>query len=297
MEIFFEDEVENKDNLSQYKNVFEQWFTLNLVKKFNIKSLLCIVVTSDSDEGFKKAFYKYAKGMKNEGKVSNDVFGKVLANITKKGKLNQIIFMKSGIFLALIYLIHNKKYLNLTEYAERLMLHEFGHVIDDETRHINGCYFYHPSKFNLKIEEKEFLLHQSLSLWSEYFAEKFSVENTGYKDDIKNREEELILYIKKCNSESVKFENIYDMLYRFIMYVVAFKETENIKSVYENFKDDICINQYLVILEKYERELSKLYENYPKFDIDINNENRDTREMENLYLDLCKMIINNKEGE
>ena len=251
----------------------------------NLTSLDYFVVADSEDTRYAKTVMKYADILGTEAHITQDgryfAAGKVLEGIDLVGNLHQAIVVKSSIWVnaALDYLNAQKL---LSEQAQQkmsmppymslaLILHEVGHVIDNENRHNIFGAINTKIKYNLSCEYDEYIKNTALSLWGEYYAESFVYQIIRTEDDFtQGRESELIACLSSYSmgtDMNSLLERVYRILYFFVIRIAFIHRQSNYERSfdYKRYENSAKVSDYIPILMRVESAIKNLYKDYPKW--------------------------------
>lgn len=160
-----------------------------MVEKFCLHSLDKLIVTGNEDCEYRTAIQQYGSELDQHITITGDeglVGAAVVIHGIIDGKIKQRIFVRSYIYSAFLvgYIILMQPTVP-PELSEKdwkqgicYILHELGHAVEYQMSY--ELYNYSPpdKEFNLGYEYEEYILHEAMQLWSEYFAERISATLT-----------------------------------------------------------------------------------------------------------------------
>lgn len=256
-----------------------------LANEAGLTSLDYFVIADTDVVNYCESVKKYASILDTEASVTQDgnyfTTGKTISGVDEDGKLHQAIVIKSGIWemaaieYAQLHELLPKEVIENPEVsigAVSLILHEFGHAIDEENRFSISGTKNKKTQYDLSHEFDEYIRQTALSLWGEYFAESFACKNDFTLRSIAVSNTNNLLDCIKSYSLGTDFnsqlERVYRILYYF-MFVLAEshqQSTSKIVSVYEDMKQDPIVAEYISLFMRAERAIIGLRQDYPKWD-------------------------------
>lgn len=171
-------------------------FVQSLVDQLGLLSLQAVVVTGESLSDYQHAIETHAGHLSKYINTTNDESGEgyaVVIHASNNGKLEQIIFLRLSLFCSLYFSIYSLLLLAPETAEEKrnfdaelskngvdplfgltCFMHEVGHALDYQ--HMYSIYAYEPPDkiFNLAVEYDDYIYHEGLSIWSEYYAERIA---------------------------------------------------------------------------------------------------------------------------
>lgn len=277
MQVIIENNCEINENYIKFIEVFVK----QLIVKCDINTLEMFVIASDDTQEFGKTIIEYSQKL---GKVdvdldrgNYDVLGKNLTGFIN-GDLRQIVVVRKLAIEMLFSALTEVDKRTVDESNEELItiggqivLHEIGHVYDNEQRLKNNCYLEEKQEYNLSEEYGRYLLDTSSALYEEYRAELFASQSLQRADLLKKKK----AYLEECIRDRLEnYANIeeraYRIVYLFMHYLAHCKKAE--ERIDEGLKNDIQ-KEYIEILEELCDEVKTLDEKYPKLEIKIDFNN------------------------
>ena len=245
---------------NQIKSKIEKFFE-NVIQRENIKTIEKIIITNDDFEKYEKAVKINSLLINARPNVSIDGVAVVIDGIVDNN-LKQYIFIKEMVielsFMEILKLttgINGEDKLKQTavDISIPTIFHEIGHAIDNEKRFINGLYI---NTYSVDSEDKYFE-YENMTLWSEYFANRFMYKyiNNGskYENEIIQKIED-----KRFYGRDKGLSHIYRTLYFYNLYIAYYHSFEQEATLYKRIDDKDIVD----IFKTLDNELKKLYVQY-----------------------------------
>lgn len=259
-------------------------FLGSLIRQENIVSLDYFIVADSSNDKFKETVMQYADIVGTEANITQhgdySAEGKSLCGLGKDGILHQAVVIKSWIWmLAECEYMRSQgqlpdeilKQMSLDNRALSLIIHEIGHVLDNENQYKMSRTINTKIKYDLPREYDEYVTQMALSLWGEYYAESFSNQVISLKEySTLEQETNLINCIKGYCLEpkiGAALERAYRILYYFVIRL-AFIHQHNNEGYffdYENFEQMEFVSDYIQLLKRAEIAIIDLQRDYPNW--------------------------------
>jgi|GEM_PF-6842927 hypothetical protein len=245
-------------------------FLENVVKRYN--SVKKIIVTDCNFEKYQDSVRGYSIEIDTCINLTENGCAVVINGMNSDNDFEQYIYIRGDIFYSFCTYLYGQKYFNLVKEnyrdeqaslyetcantAFKVILHEIGHAVDYEKRFMaygqlsvkkNNCF---PKGL------KEFAELEMMTIWSEYFAERFTYERVRNADA--PLEEEVIKLLKDNNSEGIEkdLNKIYRLIYWFVLYIAYY---HNKKENYFLSVENSCQN-IIYLLNELSDTLKQLYD-------------------------------------
>lgn len=260
-------------------------FLEKLANDARLTSLDYFVIADSDVVNYCESVKKYASILDTEVSITQDgnyfTAGKTIASVDETGKLHQAIVIKSGIwemaaikYAQLLELLPQEEIedMDLSIRAVSLILHEFGHAIDEENQFIISGKINNKTQYDLSREFDEYIRQTALSLWGEYFAESFACKNDFTVRNLAITSTNNLLDCIKSYSLGTDFNSLLERVYRilyFFMFRLAEKHqqpTSEIFSKYDDLEQDLIAAEYIPLFMRVERAINGLRQDYPKWD-------------------------------
>lgn len=268
----------------------------NVVNKYDLNCLDYFIIADSENGNFAKTVMKYASIVGVEASVTQDetysAVGKTLVGFDTDNRMHEAIIIKSSIwdYAVVDYLVAQglagEEYLNLIDeppyMSMSIILHEIGHAVDNLNQYNMFGIFNTKVVYDLRYELDEYVKNEALSLWGEYYAEAFAYQIIHSKIDLTVRNEdylvECITDYSLCANGNALLERVYRILYYFVIRIGFVHQTGSFN--YSGLEQIKLINEYIPILERTEKAILKLKENYPHWD-----SYNDLNELSNVFRD------------
>lgn len=275
---------QNCYNLEEVKSVTPQMeaFLMDALKYQSKISLDYFVIADDGDENFAQSVKKYAALVGTDTNITQDgsylAVGKSLNGIDEHGELHQAIVIKSSLWVCAANELFEsqtlqnneiKQQINMPEkIASQTILHELGHVIDNENQYRMFGEVNTKVRYDLRYEYDEYAKETALSLWGEYHAELFACIASHVNQNLtKDNEENLIECIRSYSfglSGGALLERVYRILYFFVLRIACVHSCGT-SFDYKEFEQSAELSVYVHILKDVEFEIIKLLDEYPNW--------------------------------
>lgn len=256
-----------------------------VLEKYAVDSLKYIVF-SDSDQcNFNESVRKYSSIIGTETNITDNegyqTAAKSIDGINEAGEYQQAIIAK-GMLLTTAYFdllrlidkltpaqkqaTDNMKYLSLTT-----LIHEIGHAVDNLYQYNREGYCDNQIAFDLTIKEEyqKYLERSTLSLWGEYFAERFCYETLGEEVFI-DKGSIVCECIKDYSIDSRSnqiTERIHMILY-FFVHSLCCTHALGRKFDFLSLENDTCL-EYISYLQMVEKCVIQIFELLLEWDDDL----------------------------
>lgn len=262
-----------------------------------LKSLKYLMIADSDPDKFYEEVYRQASILNVEIFCGDSKMfqaaAKVIEGIDNNGEYSQIIIVKSGMMNLMVadweYLNGNSNKICLTNYDEfkgsglAIVLHELGHVIDNELLYLLSGEVNLVNGYNLlnRKEREEYYLQSAIGLWGEFFAEYFVYDVCPQlKGLIKSKKQDLLNCIYEYYGSNITPE---DRAYR-ILYLFAHTIAYQGESEFE-YEDLADYGKYVPILKAFEEELFDLRKIYPEIKV-----RKAFRGIKATYKKMCELI-------
>lgn len=171
-------------------------FLAPILNSVKLHTLTRVVITGSDYKSYSAALQQYRSEIDKTVNVTHsnglDGVAMTLHGVLPNGEMQQVIFIKEFMFLAFIIDLINMAGINLLDlgldigvggkvtpdFGLSTILHEFGHAAEYQISYESYSYSPPDREFILPRELDEYLFHESMQLWSEYFAERFAAKIT-----------------------------------------------------------------------------------------------------------------------
>ena len=274
----------NLEAVNSVASVMEAF--LNEALKQQTKTSLDYFVIADADDkNFAETVNKYATLVGTDTHITQDgsyfTAGKSLDGIDKNGVYHQAIVIRSSVWVCAAYellcdqgLLNEeiKKQMKTPEKMSLLLiLHELGHVLDNENQYKMFGEVNTKVGYDLRHEYDEYARETALSLWGEYYAESFATYTIQANPDaIKDNEENLIECIRSYSfgiDTNSLMQRAFRILYFFVLRIACIHQYVNYSSAYDysRLKQSSELSDYVSPLKSVELEMLKLLKSYPNW--------------------------------
>lgn len=244
----------------------------HLLFENHIESLRYFVIADSETETFIETVNEYGtllhRNIVTENTDQYQVAAQSIEGTDDEGNYCQAIIIKSALLIAIMSLFDKSKpsdeeSIQMQAFGITIVMHEIGHAIDNQNIYNSLGRVNTQVAFNLSnpIERESFFTQSSISLWGEFFAERFPYKHFPiFKEVVDSKEETLIECIDNYYGKNISItDRIYRILY-FFVHIIA--RNNEIGFDFEQYKLT-GLNQYASFLKEFEVEMFNFYSKYP----------------------------------
>ena len=183
----------DKTELPQGHRIIANSFFQEMVAKLELYSLDKLIITGAEDVEYFSALQQYGSELDHNISITNSeglIGAAVVIHGIIDGGIKQRIFIRATIYAAFFtgYAVKAQgtipQELAGTDWdiGLRCITHELGHALEYQTSYELYHYSAPDKGFNLRYEYEEYIQHEAMQLWSEYFAERLSSSLSDHVD-------------------------------------------------------------------------------------------------------------------
>lgn len=273
--------AENCTNKSEFEKICQtiQSYLKVFLKNYELDSLKYFVIADSEPSKYFETLELYAE-MLHTDKACNDsemyqVAGKVIEGIDDAGNYRQVVVVKSALILGMLedikslenvcYISQIPNYPSLRWLGLTTILHELGHVVDNEhlaTRNLRVC-LKNGYDLSNKSELEEYFLYSAVSLWSEFFAESFLYLICPALRPLNcSKTDELLNCIENFRTPDVSaIDRIFQILYLFVHTIAHDGQGNFDYNILNNYR------KYIPSLQIIESEMFRILGNYSELNV------------------------------
>lgn len=253
MEIILEPGCTRQEELYRCKALIEDLFN-KLFEELKLTTIKKIVITNNDQHEYVKSVKGHAEYLDRNIHLTNDEnyqgSATVIHGLDEFGALQQILFMKDFIYFSFCYSVMNKE-LSKQEDQDFLILskeitfHEIGHALNYQQMFEVYGYSTPDKQFDLSYEYEEYIMHESLQLWSEYYAQR--IASAFLEKPLPTHLRDLVDFMKIKPLDNIFLKQLYHsyrIAYFFLLYIAYFHCNGEQTDFYQKFSEDKVVSAY-----------------------------------------------------
>lgn len=292
MEIILESTCNRRDEMFALKNKIEECLNLIFIQ-LGLHSLKKIVVTDHDTNIYIETIKEYVGNIDKQINITNtnDYQGAavVIEGIDEEGVFTQLLFIKDFMYFAfLVDLLEiDQSQIGEMPRGKVFFFHEIGHAINNQTLFENYGHTDPQKTFNLRFEYGEYVKHEALLIWSEYYAEIIA---SCFSDSqapmyLNNLENSIDILFPDLPNEQL--HHSYRVAYHFAHYIAYYHYNNLEIPLFKKCSTDNKIYKYINVFSKLAKLLNDLLTRYDTWDFEC-----DSNYLSNVYNELILLERN-----